>query len=262
MLEVGWSEILVIAMVLIIVVGPKDLPGMLRNFGRMATRVRSMANDFKGQFDQAMREAELEDVGKTIGDVRKLNPANSLRDAINPIRQLGEGIKSDLQKASDFSQKPAADEGTKLEDLTSDPIIDPEPVKTEPAKSETAASPIPPAAAMPMVSGAIAEAKPKTSRKKAGAELEATADALTSQPVALERVGGSAEKAPKKASAKKPTKDEAPTDSFPPPARKVVTRKPAEKHTEHNVRVVAPDAASAGPVKKPARRKTVKAGDA
>ena len=112
MLEVGWSEILVIAMVLIIVVGPKDLPGMLRNFGRMASRVRAMANDFKGQFDQAMREAELEDVGRTISDARKLNPANSLRDAINPIRQFGQDLKSDLQKASYFKDKPAADQGT------------------------------------------------------------------------------------------------------------------------------------------------------
>jgi len=61
MLEVGWSEILVIALILIIVVGPKDLPGMLRTFGRMATRVRGMANEFKGQFDEALREADLDD---------------------------------------------------------------------------------------------------------------------------------------------------------------------------------------------------------
>lgn len=261
MLEVGWSEILVIAMVLIIVVGPKDLPGMLRNFGRMATRVRSMANDFKGQFDQAMREAELEDVSKTIGDVRKLNPANSLRDAINPIRQLGEGIKSDLQKASDFSQKPVADQGTKLEDLTSDPAIDPEPVKPEPAKTETAASPIPPAAAMPVVGAAAAEAKPKTSRKKADAALEATADALVSQPIAVERVDGTAP--PRKAAARKASaKIEVAADPFPPPAKKVVTRKAAEKHTDHNVHVVTPDAAVAQSTKKPARKKTEKAGDA
>lgn len=261
MLEVGWSEILVIAMVLIIVVGPKDLPGMLRNFGRMATRVRAMANDFKGQFDQAMREAELEDVSKTIGDVRKLNPANSLRDAMNPIRQLGEGIKSDLQKASDFSSKPAADQGTKLEDLTSDPVIDPEPAKAEPAKAETAASPIPPVAAMPVPSPAVAETKPKTSRKKADAALEATAETLVSQPVAVERVDGTA--ALKKAAARKASaKTEAAADPFPPPAKKVVTRKAAEKHIDHNVHVVAPDAAAAEPAMKPARKKTVKAGDA
>src|SRR5690606_34088550 len=115
---------------------------------------------FKGQFDQAMREAELEDVSKGLNEVKKLNPTNSLRDAINPIRQLGQDIKSDFQKASDFSAKPAADEGTKVSELTSDPAIDPEPAKSEPAQpevakteqaSQAAASALPPYAAMPVV---------------------------------------------------------------------------------------------------------------
>jgi sec-independent protein translocase protein TatB len=74
---------------------------MLRTFGRMAARLRGMANEFKGQFDQALREAELDDVRSGLGEVSKLNPTNALRDAINPIRQLGQDIKSDLQKASD-----------------------------------------------------------------------------------------------------------------------------------------------------------------
>ncbi|UVC10849.1 twin-arginine translocase subunit TatB [Rhizobium sp. TH2] len=248
MLEVGWSEILVIALILIIVVGPKDLPGMLRNFGKMATRVRSMANDFKGQFDQAMREAELEDVTKGINEVRKLNPSNSLRDAINPLRQLGEGIKSDLQKASDFTPKASADTGTKVGELTSDPVINPEPVM----------SPIPPAAAMPVISGATSEAKPKKSRKKPDATLQTKADALASEPVALEPAPV-VKKAPARKKAE-PAKVEA--DPFPPPARKTVGRKPVEKHTEHNVHVVSSDAAAA-PVKKPApRKKAAKAGDA
>lgn len=101
MLEVGWSELLVVALILIIVVGPKDLPGMLRTFGRMTGRLRTMANEFKGQFDQALREAELDDVRKGLNEVNKLNPANSLKDAINPIRKLGDEIRSDLKKATD-----------------------------------------------------------------------------------------------------------------------------------------------------------------
>jgi sec-independent protein translocase protein TatB len=252
MLEVGWSEILVIAMVLIIVVGPKDLPGMLRNFGRMATRVRSMANDFKGQFDQAMREAELEDVSKTIGDVRKLNPTNSLRDAINPLRQLGQDIKTDLQKASDFNAKPVTDQGTKIDDLIADPAA--------PAKPETTVSALPPAAAMPVIDPAALNAKSKTSRKKAA--IDAKADAT--QPVAVERAEGTVAKTPKKPNTKKASvKTEAAADPFPPPARKVVARRAAEKHVEHNVHVVTPDAAaSKEPAKKPARKKTVKTGEA
>src|SRR5580765_2033147 len=103
MFDVGWSEILVIALILIIVVGPKDLPPMLRTFGRMASRLRGMANEFKGQFDEALREADLDDVRKGLSEVNKLNPTNTLRDAMNPIRKLSEDIKSDLKKASDMS---------------------------------------------------------------------------------------------------------------------------------------------------------------
>ena len=78
MLEVGWSELLVIAIVMIVVVGPKDLPKMLRTFAMFAKKARGMANDFQSQFTDAMRDADLDDVRKTIADVRSLNPKNAL----------------------------------------------------------------------------------------------------------------------------------------------------------------------------------------
>jgi sec-independent protein translocase protein TatB len=72
MFDIGWSELLVIAAVAIIVVGPKDLPRMLRTFGNYAGKARKVANDFKRQFDEALREAELEDVRKSVEDMSKL----------------------------------------------------------------------------------------------------------------------------------------------------------------------------------------------
>jgi sec-independent protein translocase protein TatB len=107
MLDIGWTELVVIAIVLIVVVGPKDLPPMLRAFGRMTAKMRGMASDFRQQFDEALREADLEEVRKTISDAQSLNPANALRDAINPLRQMGNDIKSDLQKAA-TPDKPAS----------------------------------------------------------------------------------------------------------------------------------------------------------
>ncbi len=62
--------------------------------------LRKMAGDFRTQFDEALKEADMDDVRQTISDVRNLNPTNSLRDAMNPLRQLGNEIKSDLQKAT------------------------------------------------------------------------------------------------------------------------------------------------------------------
>jgi sec-independent protein translocase protein TatB len=97
MLEVGWSELLVIAIVMIVVVGPKDLPKMLRTFAMFAKKARGMANDFQSQFTDAMRDADLDDVRKTIEDVRSLNPKNALKDAFDPIRKAGEDVKREMQ---------------------------------------------------------------------------------------------------------------------------------------------------------------------
>jgi sec-independent protein translocase protein TatB len=106
MFDIGWTELLVIAVVLIVVVGPKDLPPMLRAFGKMTSRARKVAGEFRAQFDEALREAELDDVRSTISDAQKLNPVNSLREAMNPLRQMGNEIKADLQNSTKV-EKPA-----------------------------------------------------------------------------------------------------------------------------------------------------------
>lgn len=100
MLDIGWTELLVIGVILIVVVGPKDLPPMLRAFGKMTSNLRKMAGEFRSQFDEALRETEMDDVRKTIADVQKLNPSNALRDAINPLRQMGNEIRTDIEKAT------------------------------------------------------------------------------------------------------------------------------------------------------------------
>ncbi|MCY0153583.1 Sec-independent protein translocase protein TatB [Hoeflea alexandrii] len=99
MLDIGWPELLVVAIVLIVVVGPKDLPPMLRAFGRTTKKLRGMASEFRGQFDEALREAELDDVKKTFDDARKLNPMQGIRDAVNPLKDTAKDIKADLEKS-------------------------------------------------------------------------------------------------------------------------------------------------------------------
>lgn len=106
MFDIGWSELLVIAVVLIVVVGPKDLPPMLRAFGKTMTRFRKVAGEFRAQFDEALREADLDDVRQHIADAQKLNPAHSLREAMNPLRQMGNDIKADLQRSTRVEPAP------------------------------------------------------------------------------------------------------------------------------------------------------------
>jgi sec-independent protein translocase protein TatB len=100
MFDIGWSELLVIGVVLIVVVGPKDLPRMLRTFGRTTTQLRRMAGDFRKQFDEALREAEMEDVRDSVNDLKSLNPASDIRKAMNPMRAVGDEIRSSLMAAT------------------------------------------------------------------------------------------------------------------------------------------------------------------
>src|ERR671932_2025147 len=83
MFELSWGHIIVVAVVAIVVVGPKDLPRMLRALGQTLAKLRRMAGEFQSQFNEALREAELEDVKKSIESVRDLNPARQIRDAID-----------------------------------------------------------------------------------------------------------------------------------------------------------------------------------
>ena len=70
MFDIGWSELLVIAVVAIVVVGPKDLPKLMRSIGHYAGILRRAAADFQRQFQEAMREAEVDEVRKAIESVR------------------------------------------------------------------------------------------------------------------------------------------------------------------------------------------------
>jgi sec-independent protein translocase protein TatB len=145
MFDIGWSELLVVAIVAIVVVGPKDLPDMLRNLGRGLRAMRRMAGDFQGQFNEALREAELDGVRDDFNKLRASTrfpdlgslARNEIRSAIDgkpaasPMNLLPESLpEPDLP----MSQLPELHEP--VIDSTSLPAPEPasEPRKTSPAK--------------------------------------------------------------------------------------------------------------------------------
>lgn len=71
MFDIGWSELIVIAVVALIAIGPKELPGVLRMVGQWMGKARKMASEFQGQFQEAMREAEMADLKKTFDEVKE-----------------------------------------------------------------------------------------------------------------------------------------------------------------------------------------------
>ena len=82
MFDIGWTEILVIAVVAIIVVGPKDLPRMLRSLGRYAGQLKRTAGEFRSQFDEAVRESELDELRSSLQDAADMNPVNQIKDSV------------------------------------------------------------------------------------------------------------------------------------------------------------------------------------
>src|ERR1700709_2692129 len=88
MFDIGWSELVVIAVVALSAIGPKELPGVLRMVGQWMGKARKMAAEFQGQFNEAMREAEMADLKKTFDDVK---------DAARGIVS-GDNVMTSLQK--------------------------------------------------------------------------------------------------------------------------------------------------------------------
>lgn len=155
MFEVGWTEMLVIAIVMIVVVGPKDLPSMLRTFGRTVAKLRSMAGDFQKQFNDALKEAELDDVKKSVDALRGLNPASEIRKQLNPFEKAAADVRSGIDNV--MKPKPAADPApsANTEATPAEPL---KPSSDAPVAGAADASPAFPAMADPSVVAAPAQA--------------------------------------------------------------------------------------------------------
>ena len=102
MFDIGWSELVVIAVVALIAIGPKELPGVLRMVGQWMGKARKLAAEFQGQFQEAMREAEMADLKKSFDEVRE---AASGFTAGNLMTSLEKDVSKSLD--IDVLDKPA-----------------------------------------------------------------------------------------------------------------------------------------------------------
>src|ERR1700761_1931279 len=127
MFDIGWSEIAVIAVVALIAIGPKELPGVLRMVGQWMGKARKMAAEFQGQFNEAMREAEMADLKKSFDEVRE---AASGLTSNNMITSLQKDVTNSLR--IDDPEKPM--------DAQAAPTVT-EPTASTPAVSNDAAAP-------------------------------------------------------------------------------------------------------------------------
>lgn len=121
MFDIGWSELLVIGVVALIAIGPKELPTVLRTVGQWMGKIRRMAAEFQGQFHDAMRELEMADLKKQVDEA-----ASGLDTKFDPL------------DFSDSSWKP-----------NSDKPAEPPASASAPAETPPSGTPEPPPAAQP-----------------------------------------------------------------------------------------------------------------
>ena len=126
MFDISWTEFLLIAVVALIVIGPKELPGVMRTLGQYTRKVRSMAADFQNQFQEAMREAEMADLKKQVDDM-----ASDIKnyDPLKDVRADVESLGKDFEKSLDHAAAP-------------------QPVEQQPAPAVAAAAALPDAGTM------------------------------------------------------------------------------------------------------------------
>jgi sec-independent protein translocase protein TatB len=152
MFDISWTEFLLIGVVALIVIGPKELPGVLRTLGQYTRKVRGMAADFQNQFNEAMREAEMADLKKEVDsmahDFKNFDP---LKDVRADVDAMGKDIESSLtatpapkadapvtSEATPEAQAESAVPAIPVEHNELEPAVTP-PVASEPAAAEPAA---------------------------------------------------------------------------------------------------------------------------
>lgn len=110
MLDIGWSELLLVAIVAIIVVGPKDLPRLMRTVGRYTSKARGLAREFRASFEELGRETELEEINREMERIRREDPVRQRTNAIAPPLSKPEKKESPFAEAK--KPPPASNEET------------------------------------------------------------------------------------------------------------------------------------------------------
>ncbi|SDD70780.1 sec-independent protein translocase protein TatB [Bradyrhizobium brasilense] len=141
MFDIGWSELVVIAVVALIAIGPKELPGVLRMVGQWMGKARKMASEFQGQFQEAMREAEMADLKKSFDEVKEAatgitsgNIMTSLQKDVSDALQIDKPVDAQVASAIDA---PVASSDTPVTPTTP---AEPTPETFVEAEAHTAAS--------------------------------------------------------------------------------------------------------------------------
>jgi sec-independent protein translocase protein TatB len=168
--DIGGTELLVIAAVALIVVGPKDLPVLLRKLGQFVARIRGMANEFRASFDEMARQSELDELRKEVQAMREGQYTAPMRDAAAQASDVGvDQVFADIDAslnsgAVKVSPHDAYQPATALEAPAPSVEIVSKPKRKAPAKPKAAAKPAAQPAAQPAAKTTEIVSKPKAAK--------------------------------------------------------------------------------------------------
>ncbi len=225
MLDIGWPELFIIAVIAIIVIGPKDLPRAMAHMARWLRKARMMAREFQSGVDDMVREAELEDIRRQVESTSSLDIKGEIENTIDPGGEIAESLDMrELERDIEDAAKPTVEDkssggGAAGEDTA----------KVAEAASSSASSPTAATEPKPAKEKAPAKRKPRqagtkaATKAKSAAAIDGTKRTTAKKTTARAKTGGGrAKKAASGASAKA----KAPARA---PSRTTRTRKTPEK---------------------------------
>jgi sec-independent protein translocase protein TatB len=109
LLDFGWSELMLIGIVALVFIGPKDLPKALRVAGFWVRKARTLSREFQSSVEQMIREAELDEVRQELKKASEIDLDKEFRQAVDPTGSLAEGLKP--PELPNFSEPPAESAG-------------------------------------------------------------------------------------------------------------------------------------------------------
>jgi sec-independent protein translocase protein TatB len=174
MFDIGWSELVLIAVVALIVIGPKELPAVLRMVGQWMGKARRMAAEFQGQFQEAMREAEMADLKKTFDEVKDAATGFSGNNVMTSLQKdVSDALRiDDIDKPATSIEAPATSSDTPA-------------TSSDAPAAETVAISSSDAAAAPAIEAPATPTTPE--RPTPQTFVEAEAHAAAAEPLAITR---------------------------------------------------------------------------
>ncbi len=139
MFDIGWQELFIVAILAIIVIGPKDLPRAVRTVMRAIRKLRSMAGEFQAGLDEVAREAELDDIRREANKIAHYDVTKEIKDNLDPDGEIEKAADLDGAVRETMTEAKSASTEVDVPVTATTPPPPSEPVTTAEPAAEPAA---------------------------------------------------------------------------------------------------------------------------